>query len=95
MTFIIRMVNSVAFGPGSVSCLFFIFMNVYVRFSKFIFSFTFQLDRYFYLIDLMLSAHQPLLLVGPSGIGKSSLVQVCNVSSCVVFKITHSMVFAQ
>lgn len=70
-------------------------MNVYVRFSKFIFSFTFQLDRYFYLIDLMLSAHQPLLLVGPSGIGKSSLVQVCNVSSCVVFKITHSMVFAQ
>lgn len=90
------MVNSVAFGPGSVSCLlFFLFMNVYVRFSKFIFSFTFQLDRYFYLIDLMLSAHQPLLLVGPSGIGKSSLVQVCNVSSCVVFKITHSMVFTQ
>lgn len=89
------MVNSVAFGPGSVIWFFIFFMNVYVRFSKFIFSFTFQLDRYFYLIDLMLSAHQPLLLVGPSGIGKSSLVQVCNVSSCVVFKITHSMVFAQ
>lgn len=79
----------------ALAVFFFLFMNVYVRFSKFIFSFTFQLDRYFYLIDLMLSAHQPLLLVGPSGIGKSSLVQVCNVSSCVVFKITHSMVFAQ
>ena len=35
-----------------------------------------QLDRYFYLIDLILSTRQPVLLVGESGIGKTSLVQV-------------------
>ena len=34
------------------------------------------MDRYFYLVDLMVSTRQPVLLVGPSGIGKSSLVQV-------------------
>lgn len=34
-----------------------------------------ELDRYFYLIDLILSTRQPVLLVGESGIGKTSLVQ--------------------
>ncbi|XP_029192398.2 LOW QUALITY PROTEIN: dynein heavy chain domain-containing protein 1-like [Acropora millepora] len=34
-----------------------------------------ELDRYFYLIDLMLSTRQPVLLVGESGVGKSSLVR--------------------
>lgn len=46
-----------------------------------------QVDRYFYLIDLMLSARQPVLLVGPSGVGKTSLVQVSRVDC--YFKLFH------
>ena len=50
-----------------------------IAFALFFCRFSHQLDRYFYLVDLMLSAHQPVLLVGPSGVGKSSLVQVSKV----------------
>ena len=39
------------------------------------------MDRYFYLVDLMVSTRQPVLLVGPSGIGKSTLVQVSGTPS--------------
>ncbi|XP_073235787.1 dynein heavy chain domain-containing protein 1-like [Porites lutea] len=34
-----------------------------------------ELDRYFYLMDLMVSSSQPVLLVGSTGSGKTSLMQ--------------------
>ena len=35
-----------------------------------------QVDRYNYLVDVLLSAQQPVLLTGDPGVGKTCLVQV-------------------
>jgi len=36
----------------------------------------FQFDRYFYMMDLMITSGEPVLLVGEPGSGKTALVQV-------------------
>ncbi len=36
----------------------------------------FQLDRYNFLIDLMVTSHKPVLITGAAGVGKTALIEV-------------------
>ena len=37
----------------------------------------FQMDRFNYLADMLLTRHHPVLFVGDPGVGKSALMEVC------------------
>lgn len=36
-----------------------------------------EVEKYAYLIDLLLGSHQPVLVSGIPGVGKTSIIQVC------------------
>ena len=57
----------VCFYPSTV-CL---FLSINCMFVP-----IFQLERYSYLVDLLVNCSQPVLIVGETGVGKSSLIQV-------------------
>lgn len=48
----------------------------FMVFLKIGYNFSLQFDRYFFLMDLMITAGRPVLLIGQPGSGKSALVQV-------------------
>lgn len=52
-----------------------------------------EVEKYTFLIELLVNSHQPVLLTGQPGVGKTSLIHVSGSCSTSKFYFIHSLTY--